>query len=146
MSRTIKFRGKRLDNGKWVYGSLINNAFHGPDTKEPECYIFCAEWQLRLFFEFIEEDVDVFQVDPATVGQFTGLRDKNGREIYEGDVLQFFIDGDKFTTRLVEWSPKFGCSLAGIVVGEYSPEDMWCADYEVIGNIYENPELMEVKS
>ena len=83
--------------------------------------------------------------DVMDLMQFTGLHDKNGKEIYEGDVLRFIIDDEVYRTQPVEWKPEFGLFYAGINVGEYCPEDMWaCEDvYEVIGNIYENPELLE---
>lgn len=122
MNRQIKFRAKTTANGHWVYGSLIDygdNTFAIRNRKS-------QPW-----------------VDPATVGQFTGLRDRNGKEIYEGDILAFkWFDGDIVE---VDHYPVYYLGGAFCLRGEYDLTPLYEQDmkrYEVIGNIHDNPELM----
>ena len=121
--REIKFRGKRLDNGEWLYGYLIR--LHGI----PYIYPNPANngWTS-------------YEVDPDTVGQFTGLLDKNGKEIYEGDIL---IEPGIFNLpRTVFWDHRF-MRFGNIPLSICGYIDLY--DYnktEVIGNIHDNPELL----
>lgn len=129
--REIKFRGKRIDTGEWVYGDLIEN--------QGRYYIYYATSDTTLENEDNSIIVLAEEVDPDTVGQYTGLKDRNGREIYEGDVVRFLDADDKVKNEEV----RFG-------EGGFTPvvEICWMADIEgmfveVIGNIHDNPELLE---
>ena len=128
MNRTIKFRGKRLDNGEWVYGYYAAVA----GTHKIVSYKLDSP-----------SGATYYEVAPETVGQFTGLLDRNGKEVYEGDLLK----EDEITWEI------FWCDdVAAFMVEQYNPESdapkMFllsdvAKDSEVIGNIYDNPELMK---
>ena len=123
--RTIKFRGKRLDGGGWVYGSLwggANESYMIPDNfgigfdESTNCFTTGA-----------------YEVIPESVGQWTGLVDRHGKEIYEGDVITNGV-----FKRVVEFTDG-GYYPFTSTVGAFYPDEC-----EVIRSIHDNPELMEV--
>lgn len=127
--REILFRGKRADNGKWEYGDLWCN----PYGKRVVCIVSPINDQGTTGGN---------EVDPETVGQFTGLTDRNGKRIFEGDIVRY---GD--TIHRVVFEQRNGTAYFGLI---YSPiETLTFGHYqdlkqiEVIGNIYDNPELLE---
>lgn len=122
--REIKFRGKRIRDDKWVYGSLIGDTFITEDRFGKPL----AEHGPKDIREF-----EIHPIMPPSVGQFTGLKDKNGKEIYEGDVVQDY----EGVVHYVRWSVGDGCfDFTG---SPYALSD----DCEVIGNIHDNPELLK---
>lgn len=129
--REIKFRGKRLDNGEWVYGSLLMLESQEKSLEPLHCYIFSL-------------DKGCHRVIPDTVGQFTGLHDKNGKEIYEGDIalatLKFFNINDK-KCKIIFHNGSFGVQY-GFSTDYFKPFSAWDV-IEVIDNIYDNPELLK---
>lgn len=126
--KEIKFRGKRLDNGEWIEGDLLRMLGH---------------W--FIFPDPAPEGIDKYAVDPATVGEFTGLKDKNGKEIYEGDVMEIpetdfnaeIIGRVLFEEDAYYIIPLRGGHLWGL---------HWSLrkhDAKIIGNIHDNPELQK---
>lgn len=175
--RENKYRGRRLDNGEWEHGDLVQFG--------QQCYTPCkcaiipgtasgSDPLCKILFDY--------EVDPATVGQYTGLKDKNGKEICEGDIIQYKSytanirwwrttdeipeikkevqrQRDEYmTTRGVcKYSDGYfsvdGIFLFYVKAGErlrtYTSnsrdveERQW--DFEVVGNIYDNPELLKAE-
>lgn len=135
MQRIIKFRGKRVDNGEWVYGSLID-----------ECYILqyidLAESWTPLTSDH-KVTCRAYAVDPKTIGQFTGLKDKSGNEIYEGDIM--LSDGG--ITIMACFSSDNPALTMGWYLKNFSGFSCMFTPStgnhcEVIGNIHDNPELL----
>ena len=126
--RTIKFRGQKTTNGVWVYGSLV----------------YSNEIQTAIYFQTgsgLVNSMEWVYVNPETVGQFTGLYDKNEKEIYEGDILRVQGLGEKIEVRFVRGV--FAFLWNGDLDDEApinAPTQEWA---EVVGNIHDNPKLIK---
>lgn len=146
MNEQYLFRGKRKDNDEWVEGNLV---YSQTTTRG----VITEIYTLGMTYEVI----------PETVGRCTGLKDKNGKLIFEGDILKglsypFLSDGEYNYYAIVVWfenSPAFGtctvknpqAKVRGISDGDTNYMDDWNSnDWEVIGNIHDNKELLEAQN
>ena len=126
MNREILFRGKRVDNGEWVEGDLAQ------DTDLETAYV--GGFNYYTDGDGLQREPFQYEVDPSTVCQYTGLTDRNGKKIFEGDILK--------------WDEKeWGCPFFETVTWNYELFEIrqheWKSFCEVIGNIFDNPELLE---
>lgn len=136
--REILFRGKRLDNGEWVGGNFYESQISG-------CYIvenkLLATVGGRHSRATIRDKLIPYEVDPETVGQYTGKVVKTGK-VFDGDIGKS-IDG----IFLVCWDDEKAAFVMRFNEYPYETlylEEMW-DDAEIIGNIHDNPELLEVR-
>ena len=149
MTRTIKFRGKSIYNGRWVEGDLVR---HYENQRR-----FIAQEQMAYTYSMCGIDRLVSEryceIDPESVGQYTGLNDKNGKEIYEDDICTAnwydYEEPNHTTTGVIEfcegWIAYWLADYESETFEELNGHGCYCWDIEVIGNIYENPELLEVQ-
>lgn len=129
--REILFRGKRIDNGKWVYG------YYSKHSKTGKTFIRVTG----------KPCTGSYEVDPTTVSEFTNMVDEMGNKVFEGDIC--YASGatteySLFVIRVDGW----GCFLDYYFGGEHFDTDQvkqndWILDSKVIGNIHDNPELLK---
>lgn len=155
MNREIKFRGKRVDNGEWVYGGYVK------EHRDNSHLIFVNEFgAINAGFKPRREDfvLSYYEVGPETIGQYTGLKDKNGVDIYEGDIVLYKHASYKDISRIL-YHEEVGSfvmeaikeddntsmakfrkgTIRGFVAGRVNGYDY----VKVIGNIYENKDLLK---
>ncbi|MEG2687747.1 MAG: YopX family protein [Clostridia bacterium] len=144
MNREILFRAKRVDNGEWVIGSLLQGITH-----DKECTIIVPRSELfsMIGTSFCEEcnrhyDID-YEVHPETVGEFTGLKDRKGKRIFNGDILERLQNG--FIYGVHFYNGGYHIIDADGYVIKPTQKAVSYMQVEVIGNIHDNPELLEVE-
>ena len=137
--REILFRGKRIDNGEWVEGAFLNDIDGAFCICPAVSDISYGDSGNRMRIGCW------YKVDPSTVGQYTGLKDKNGKRIFDGDIAKVLQGKDKdiayvgFENGAFMLYPKTG-NIYERTLWSYWYND-W--DVEIIGNITDNPELLE---
>lgn len=133
--RKIRFRAKTLKEGKWVYGYLVPVVTRG-------------ETEYHIVSEIHGGSIQGFAVDPSTVGQFTGMKDKNGAAVWEGDIVRYRWTDERYkkNPRYCIEAINYRNNSARFQAGDIYHEDLWAPKLEVIGNIYDNPELLDEKT
>lgn len=121
--REIEFRAKSIDDNEWIYGSLVG----------------IIDINRKKTYHIIDEFGIGFNIDQTTIGQFTGLGDKHYYKIYEGDILQRKYNDGKYVETCVVRFSDFGVCFDGFNY-DLDIETNKC---EVIGNIYDNPDLLK---
>ena len=122
--REVIFRGKRADNGEWVEGDLLQTRYHSGHIE----YQIMPQTPVSSAYPVLLE----------TVGQYTGLTDRNGKKIFDGDIIEYHEEIGK-----IKYSD---CDAAfGILFDTWNTyfSEIYEKNVEVIGNIHDNPELME---
>ena len=136
--REILFRGKREDNGEWVYGWLGHLHCHNPQANTISSVYFTE------ITEGHNNKMNII-VGYKTVGQYTGLIDKNGKKIFEGDIIKIYLYEPKGLANYEVGCIKYDNTKARFVFctkeGNYSIDNSNA--FEVIGNIHDNPDLLK---
>ena len=130
------FKAKRVDNGEWVIGNLITNVFFRLGQSIP--YILCPDKAEYDCFEDFSEENGIFEVHPDTICRCTGLRDKNSRLIWKNDIVK-----DTVIYGVVKWDYANARYVIDDREDGYQDYSEWWQETEVIGNIFDNPELLE---
>lgn len=129
MENRYLFRGKRKDNGEWVFGDLVHSVYKIGDT--------CVGQY--------GNEVGMHEVDPETICQCTGIKDKNGKLILENDIVNCLTED---CSGYIGWNESEAGFYFNVLLEDGSFEEEHIYDYqdciEVIGNTFDNPELLEV--
>lgn len=154
MNMEIKFRGKRIDTGEWVYGGFMIHEnvklciASKEEVEKNKKYLIMidgfADWNLS-------PPINGFEVIPETVGWFTNLHDKNGKEIFGGDIIRWPIGYENFSTLTMyvgynelgmRLYKKLPCGCCGKSKAGTIPSFGIFKKCEIIGNLFDNPELL----
>lgn len=133
MNDRYLYRAKRTDNGEWVEGALFDGKEH------------CVIGQKIKFSPYVSLECKIigYEVDPSTICQCTGLKDKNGKLIFENDILRC---GNIFTVTWCDVFASWRLNSIGWMYSHFFGEACKPEDVEIVGNIFDNQELLEVSN
>ena len=151
--RVILFRGKRTDNGEWIYGHLAALDMICPEYPEDTSNATGTYYGEIPYAGFVI-------VDPTTVGQYTELKDKNGKCIFDGDIVHYLYEpgkgywnadqlsvidfqGTGFHMNGIMGTNKYACMHGWLISIPYDQDAENKPEFEVVGNIHDNPELLK---
>ena len=131
------FKGKRIDNGEWVQGALFNGESH------------CIIGQEIKFSPYTEHECKIvgYEVDRDTICQCTGLKDKNGKLIWENDIMVAHLDKDNpddITYAIVAWRENGWVTIENGSDDLNTIDDFTTENFEVVSTRFDNPELLEL--
>lgn len=130
--REILFKAKRIDNGEWVVGQYVNTCYPGNDKETGHFIVVYPN--------------EYHEIYTSTICQFTGLCDKNGNKIWENDILMAHLDEsypENVTYETVEWNVAGWVGRETDSIGRQYLDKFDLEHYEVVGNIFDNPELLQ---
>lgn len=135
----ILFRGKRKDNGEWVEGNYYESKISG-------CFILVSKIKKTRKKDgiIVGDTFDVYEINSETVGLYTGLTDKNGKKIFEGDILQYVYTDGTFLHLVVTFIEGSFQTIDDFGFSDLLSDNL-CLELKIVGNIYDNPKLLEVK-
>lgn len=145
--REILFKAKRIDNGEWVEGYLFDNGFSGEEKKYFVGVLIIEKYNGTACDEWDITGIDFCEIDPKTLCQFTGLCDKNGKKIWENDICdrkEKYPEVVKMTNG--DWTLDYSYALGRDYGNSYCNLGFYVNErkcVEVIGNIFDNPELLQ---
>lgn len=133
----ILFRGKRIDNGEWIEGDFISSSAYADRAWITES---------KTFFDREICGIRVCEVDPSTIGQYIGLKDENGKMIFDGDVVSVVYMAGTTHEKKVKGPVVYGVKESSFYVDtKYFGYGIYDMSPKVIGNIHDTPELLEKK-
>lgn len=144
--REILFRGKRQDDGEWVFGS-----YEFEPRRKGAFGQTISDLDHERHYIVSKKNYEYWEVVPKTVGEYTGLTDKNGKKIFEGDIVKYQPEDATVPmySRVEYFADKYNYPAFDLAEHDYEANGLQCAHEEggceVIGNIHDNPELLEAE-